>query len=426
LEDIDRKININQFAGRKGTGTEHLIVMMLDRVLQLLDKPGMSTVVATAIDWMGAFDRLDPTITIIKLINLGVRSSLIPIIMEYMEDRQMSVRYNSAWSRWHTLVGGSPQGSWMGQMAYISASDDAAGGLEDEEKFKFCDDLTILELIAVGGMLTEYNFEQHVASDIAVDQMYLDPSNLKTKQTLNELETWTSTNLMRLNETKTNYMLFNRIRTPFTTRLTVNGQWMERKPFIKLLGVWLQEDGGWGKNTQELCKKAYMRLSMLTKLRYAGVSKENLITIYKLHIRSCLEYNAVSFHSSLSSQQADALERCQSVCLKVILQDNYISYEAALEMTGLEKLEDRRLKRCLDFSKKCLKHPINQRMFPLNPNLNNQQSIRAREKYMVNFAYKNSYKNSTIPFCQRLLNSEERKNEEEEKEEEKEEEEEEK
>ena len=59
-EDIDRKININQFAGRKGTGTEHLIVMMMDRVLQMLDKPGMSAVVATAVDWMGAFDRLDP------------------------------------------------------------------------------------------------------------------------------------------------------------------------------------------------------------------------------------------------------------------------------------------------------------------------------------------------------------------------------
>ena len=87
-------------------------------------------------------------------------------------------------------------------------------------------------------------------------------------------------------------------------------------------------------------------------------------------------------------------------------------HEAALEMTGLEKLEDRRLKRCLDFSKKCLQHPINKRMFPLNPNLNNQQSVRERERYKVNFANKNIYKNSTIPFCQRLLNKEEKSREE--------------
>ena len=155
---------------------------------------------------------------------------------------------------------------------------------------------------------------------------------------------------------------------------------------------------------------------MLTKLRYAGVNTEDLLTIYKLHIRSCLEYNAVSYHSSLSSQQEASLERCQSVCLRVILQDNYIDYEAALEMAGLEKLALRRLKRCLDFTKKCLKHPINKRMFPLNPNLKNQQKVRAREKYVVNFARTNIYKNSTIPFCQRLLNSEEEEEEGEEEE----------
>ena len=227
-----------------------------------------------------------------------------------------------------------------------------------------------------------YNFKEHVASDIAVDQVFLNPSNLKTQKTLNNLQNWTSSNLMRLNEKKTNYILFNRIRTPFTTRLTVNDHWLERKQYMKLLGIWLQEDGGWDKNTKELCKKAYMRLSMLTKLRYAGVSTEDLVTIYKTYIRSCLEYNAVSFHSSLTSQQAAMLERCQSVCLKVILQENYVSYEAALEMVGLENLAERRLKRCIDFSKKCLQHPIHKRMFPPNPNLNNS-IIRARSHGII-------------------------------------------
>ena len=207
------------------------------------------------------------------------------------------------------------------------------------------------------------------------------------------LQTWL------LTKTKTHYILFNRARTPFTTRLIVNEQVLERKQCIKLLGVWLQEDGGLEKNTKELCKKAYKRVGMLTKLRYAGVQTEDLLTIYKLHIRSCLEYNAVSFHSSLSSQQEDSIERCQSVCLKVILQENYVSYEAALEMAGLEKLSDRRLKKCLDFAKKCLKHPVNQRIFPLNPNLNNQHNIRAREKYVVNFARTNMYKNHEYRDC---------------------------
>ena len=97
------------------------------------------------------------------------------------------------------------------------------------------------------------------------------------------------------------------------------------------------------------------------------------------------------------------LERCQSVSLKIILQESYISYEAALEMTGLQKLETRREERCKKFSLKCIKHDTNKRFFPLNEV--DATRIRAREKYTVNFARTNAYKNSTIPYCQRLLNN---------------------
>ena len=108
---------------------------------------------------------------------------------------------------------------------------------------------------------------------------------------------------------------------------------------------------------------------MLTKLRYAGVSVEDLILIYKQYIRLKLEYCSVVFHSSLTVQQSASLERCQAVCLRVILQECYVSYSAALEMTGLQALSDRRLERCRDFTVKCIKDPHNKRFFPTNPNL---------------------------------------------------------
>ena len=366
--------------------TKHMMVLMVDRILHLLDAPGGKAVIMSAIDWMGAFDRLDPTITISKLISMGLRPSIVPVIMEFLEDRKMSVRYNQAWSKWHGLVGGGPQGSWLGQMCYIGASDDAASWLEDEDKYKFCDDLSILELVAIGGALTEYDFKKHVASDIPIGDKFLKPENLKTQQNLIQVAQWSENNLMRLNEAKTKYIIFSRTKSNISTRITVNDNPIERKQHIKILGMWLQEDGGWSKNTQEYCKKAYSRLSMLTKLKYAGVQTEDLITIFKLFIRSTLEYNSVAFHSSLTSQQENALERCQSVCLKVILSDSYISYNAALEMSGLETLKIRREKRCLDFSIKCVKHPENKRIFPLNEN-NSDKNVRSREKYKVNFAF---------------------------------------
>ena len=92
------------------------------------------------------------------------------------------------------------------------------------------------------------------------------------------------------------------------------------------MGLWLEENGRWDKNTKEICKRAWARVGMLTKLKYAGVSTEDLLHTYKQFVRVMLEYCSVVWHSSLSEQQSRSLERCQSVCLRVILGDNFISY----------------------------------------------------------------------------------------------------
>ena len=83
----------------------------------------------------------------------------------------------------------------------------------------------------------------------------------------------------------------------------------------------------------------------------------------------------MAFHSSLTQNEIQSLERLQATCLKVILQENYVSYSSALEMTGLQTLYDRREERCLNYGLKSIKHPQNSRIFPLNPNLNNSKDI---------------------------------------------------
>ena len=143
----------------------------------------------------------------------------------------------------------------------------------------------------------------------------------------------------------------------------------------------------------------------MSKLKYAGVVIEDLLELYQLFIRSCAEYCAVAFHSSLTNAQARSLERLQSTCLKVILQENYVSYSSALEMTGLQSLYERRVERCLNFSLKSIKHPHNSRFFPLNPNLQSDQNNPLwREKFYVNWARTDDYQMSALPYCQRLLN----------------------
>ena len=121
-------------------------------------------------------------------------------------------------------------------------------------------------------------------------------------------------------------------------------------------------------------------------------------------MRGKLEYSSVVWHSSLTHKQSKSLERCQSVALKIILNESYVSYDAACEMTGCEKLSDRRSSRCLDFGLKSSKHPQNSRFFPQNVLDENQVNIRNREPFHVNFARTSQYKNSAIPYIQRRLN----------------------
>ena len=147
-----------------------------------------------------------------------------------------------------------------------------------------------------------------------------------------------------------------------------------------------------------MCKKAYKRLLLLTKLKYVGVKKEDLIDIYKLFIRSVLEYCSTVFHSSLTKYQSKMIENVQVLCSKIICGSEYTDYPSALLDLGLSSLQSRRENRILSFSKKCLQHPVHHNMFPLSDKFQNvTHNIRNLEKFSVNNAKTDSYKSSFIP-----------------------------
>ena len=81
----------------------------------------------------------------------------------------------------------------------------------------------------------EYNFYQHVASDIGIDDKYLSSDKYPTQDHLNFISNWTRENLMKLNEAKSNFKVFSRSKEKFATRLTVNGFNLDRIPVRELL-----------------------------------------------------------------------------------------------------------------------------------------------------------------------------------------------
>ena len=120
MEDITPNIDIGQYGGQKGMGTEHMLVCLVNRILTLLDNNTKPTVVVAAmVDWTAAFDRQDPTLAIEKFLKMGVRPSLIPVLISYLTNRKMRVKFNGKISEEHNLIGGGPQGTLLGLLEYL-------------------------------------------------------------------------------------------------------------------------------------------------------------------------------------------------------------------------------------------------------------------------------------------------------------------
>ena len=111
----------------------------------------------------------------------------------------MAVKWNGHLSKPYPLPGGGAQGGQLGQLEYLSQSNDNVNFLSKEEKFKFIDDLSILELInlVMSGM-SSYNFKQHVASDIGVHGQYLPPTNIYSQDYMDQVCHWTDDKQMAL------------------------------------------------------------------------------------------------------------------------------------------------------------------------------------------------------------------------------------
>ena len=249
----------------------------------------------------------------------------------------------------------------------------------------------------LSSILSEYNFKQQVANDVGTDEKYVAPDNLATQNNLDRIADWTVNNKMKLNEAKSNYMVFSRSDTEFATRLSLNNKKIDRIEEIKLVGVWLTTWLDWDKNTREICRKGYARMTMLTKLKYVGICTADLIDVYILYIRSLLEYCSVVWHSTLTVEQAQNLENVQKLSLKIILGPSYTSYSQALEVTGLDRLELRRENRCLQFGLKSLLHPVHSKLFPVNPEiLTTTHNTRDKEYFLVNKAKSESYRMSLL------------------------------
>ena len=123
---------------------------MLHKILTSVDKNSRDEAfcaILHLVDWSQAFDRQSHKLGVQSFIDNGVRPALIPVLVNFFQERKMRVKWKGHLSTLRKLNGGGPQGGTLGIEEYLSQSNDNTHFLKEDEKFKFIDDLSMLEIV---------------------------------------------------------------------------------------------------------------------------------------------------------------------------------------------------------------------------------------------------------------------------------------
>ena len=294
VEDIGGQIDNRQYGSLKGTSTTLCLLDLIHNWLSKMDNPG-HYLRACFLDFSKAFDRIDHNIVITKLIDLGVRRSIIPWICSFLSNRRQCVELGQCVSRWLSTSAGVPQCIKLGPILFVIMINDLKIVSPRSSNWKYVDDVTISEIVPT--------------REVSILQNELDA-----------IGNWTSTNNMKLNPKKCKEMIvsFRRdIEQPPPT-LVVENISLERIESHKVLGLTIQNNLKWDLHISEMVTKASKRLHILRVLKRSGVSPFHLLRVHFALIRSLLEYCCPVWHSSLTINLSDKIERVQKRTMRII------------------------------------------------------------------------------------------------------------
>ena len=378
LKYVGDKIDPNQYGGQSGNSITHYLIEFINFVLYNQDMTNPRAVMAVLVDFKKAFNRQNHNKLITLLSDMGVPGWLLRIIMGFLSDRELILRYKGGQCERKRLPGGSPQGTRLGMFLFLIMINFAGFPFQDIERetgkwitqqrrkpldnlhLKYVDDLSYLTAINLKKKLIENpddNPIRPVTFHNRTNHILPKEDNVLQDQ-MERLISFTNENEMQINCKKTKVMVFNtsRKRDFQPEILGEDGNFFDVEEEVKLLGVKITSDMKWNANTQYICARGYSKLWMLRNLKRYGANTGDLLDVYVKQCRSILELAVPAWSPGLTVSNANQIERVQKAAFAIILGESYSSYSGALLKLKMETLVDRRQALCLNFAKKAYKH----------------------------------------------------------------------
>ena len=387
-------------------------------------------------DWSKAFNKVNHNIIMRILIALKVPQWLLRLLLSYLKDRKMILRFRKCCSDPKCLQGGCPQGTLIGVILYIlyinpvgfpgevtlQVSDSIHRYWEHIPIFpdlvptkkclpntmnsaKFMDDATLQEAIDITTTLaTKLDRSGPLPWWESSGKVLPNENSILHKEIFN-LKQISDAREMVLNPDKTKLLICNfSDSNQFQTLLTIPGATsnIELCFQTKILGYWLTSDAKPDKHVAHILRIAYSRLWAISRLKTAKVSDDDILLFYTMKIRSVLEYAAPVFSSMLTMQQSSDIERIQKIVVKIILGQRYKEYDIACHSLSISTLESRRKQLSLRFALACLKSPQHRHLF--QPRKSLYYKLRNIQSFETPHCHTKRYARSPVPYLTSLLN----------------------
>lgn len=218
------------------------------------------------LDFQKAFDSVNHVILIEKLINLGLRGSILRWLCAYLTERSLTVRIKGNCSNSFLVRSGVPQGSHLGPLLFILFINDINSNLKFSKVLLFADDVKMFHTI----------------------KSPLDQSKLQID--LDSVVEWTKLNKLVLNIDKCSIMNFSRGHC-FDTNYLVNGYCLKKVTVQKDLGILFQNNFEFDNHINYVINNAYKVLGFLHRSS-KQFKTDSIIYMYKVLVRSVLLYNS--------------------------------------------------------------------------------------------------------------------------------------
>ena len=308
------------FGYRKGCGTQHCLLVMIEMWRKALDEKKVGGAILT--DLSKAFDCLSHELLIAKLQAYGFEKCALNFIYNYLKGRMQRTKVNGSYSSWRDILRGVPQGSILGPLLFNIFINDIFFFLSKAKIANFVDD----------------------NSTYAVENGVM--TLLKTL----ELETFGVLNWFRINEMKANNSKCQLIVADLDHKsyssisyIYLQNEFLECEESVKLLGINIDQNLDFEEHINCLLKKGNQKLHALMRIK-KYLSEEKLKLIMKTFIETQFNYCPLIWmcHSRDLNRKINKLhERA----LRVVYQDKHLTFEQLLNKDGSITIHERNIQK---------------------------------------------------------------------------------